>query len=71
MKDFTLKELNISVNSFLIGAGDRTRTYDPIITNDVLYQLSYTGVGPAFITGSWAAQERCCAKYRGWHTILS
>ena len=25
------------------GAGDRTRTYDPIITNDVLYQLSYTG----------------------------
>lgn len=28
----------------LTGAGDRTRTYDPIITNDVLYQLSYTGV---------------------------
>lgn len=26
------------------GAGDRTRTYDPIITNDVLYQLSYTGL---------------------------
>lgn len=25
------------------GAGDRTRTYDPIITNDVLYQLSYSG----------------------------
>lgn len=29
------------------GAGDRTRTYDPIITNDVLYQLSYTGVDAA------------------------
>ena len=29
----------------LRGAGDRTRTYDPIITNDVLYQLSYTGAG--------------------------
>ena len=27
------------------GAGDRTRTYDPIITNDVLYQLSYSGTG--------------------------
>ena len=27
-----------------IGAADRTRTYDPIITNDVLYQLSYSGV---------------------------
>ena len=27
----------------LFGAADRTRTYDPIITNDVLYQLSYSG----------------------------
>jgi hypothetical protein len=27
------------------GAGDRNRTYDPIITNDVLYQLSYSGEG--------------------------
>ena len=26
------------------GAADRTRTYDPIITNDVLYQLSYSGI---------------------------
>ncbi len=26
------------------GAADRTRTYDPIITNDVLYQLSYSGL---------------------------
>ena len=51
MKDFTLKELNISVNSFLIGAGDRTRTYDPIITNDVLYQLSYTGVRACVYNG--------------------
>ena len=25
------------------GAGKGTRTPDPIITNDVLYQLSYTG----------------------------
>src|SRR6056297_331336 len=31
------------------GAGDRTRTYDPIITNDVLYQLSYTGTRGAAI----------------------
>lgn len=30
------------------GAGDRNRTYDPIITNDVLYQLSYSGAGRAF-----------------------
>ena len=26
------------------GAGEGTRTPDPIITNDVLYQLSYTGL---------------------------
>lgn len=25
------------------GAGEGTRTPDPIITNDVLYQLSYSG----------------------------
>ena len=32
---------------FLInrGAGEGTRTPDPIITNDVLYQLSYCGAG--------------------------
>jgi hypothetical protein len=28
------------------GAGEETRTPDPIITNDVLYQLSYTGTLP-------------------------
>ena len=26
------------------GAGDRTRTYDLMITNQLLYQLSYTGL---------------------------
>ena len=25
------------------GAGNRVRTRDPLITNQVLYQLSYTG----------------------------
>src|SRR5579864_5874065 len=28
-----------------VGAANRTRTCDPVITNDVLYQLSYCG-GP-------------------------
>ena len=32
------------------GAANRTRTCDPVITNDVLYQLSYCG-GPT-----------CCAQ---------
>ena len=26
------------------GAGDRSRTYDVLITSEVLYQLSYTGI---------------------------
>ena len=29
-----------------IGAGSRVRTRDPLITNQVLYQLSYTGLAP-------------------------
>ena len=28
-----------------VGAGDRSRTYDLRITNALLYQLSYTGIG--------------------------
>ncbi len=30
------------------GAGSRVRTRDPLITNQVLYQLSYTGIVVAF-----------------------
>ena len=30
------------------GAGNRNRTYDLIITNDALYQLSYSGSGADF-----------------------
>ena len=36
MGDFLLTKMG--------GAGDKTRTYDPLITNEMLYQLSYTGV---------------------------
>ena len=32
------------------GAGEGTRTPDPIITNDVLYQLSYSGAGRLLAT---------------------
>jgi hypothetical protein len=28
----------------IFGAGSRVRTRDPLITNQVLYQLSYTGM---------------------------
>ena len=30
-------------------AGDRNRTYDPRITNALLYQLSYSGVKAAYV----------------------
>ena len=36
------------------GAGEGTRTPDPIITNDVLYQLSYSG-GGVLLAGVFAA----------------
>ena len=32
------------------GAGSRVRTRDPLITNQVLYQLSYTGMRGGFST---------------------
>jgi hypothetical protein len=31
------------IGANLAGAANRTRTCDPVITNDVLYQLSYCG----------------------------
>ena len=43
------------------GAGDRNRTYDPIITNDVLYQLSYSG-GRARILGEDTGLGKLCPK---------
>ena len=32
------------LNNALSGAGGRSRTRDPVITNHVLYQLSYAGL---------------------------
>jgi hypothetical protein len=32
------------------GAGSKIRTRDPLITNQVLYQLSYTGGSPSMAT---------------------
>ena len=36
------------------GAAEETRTPDPIITNDVLYQLSYSGLVAGLIASSTA-----------------
>ena len=50
-----ISSLNSMGSPWKNGAGDRTRTYDPIITNDVLYQLSYTGI--LLIEGPTRAQK--------------
>jgi hypothetical protein len=34
-------------------AGERTRTADPFITNEVLYQLSYAGASASVIAAGW------------------
>jgi hypothetical protein len=39
------------------GAANRIRTCDPVITNDVLYQLSYCG-GPSGAFGNGAENAR-------------
>jgi hypothetical protein len=41
----------------LAGAANRIRTCDPVITNDVLYQLSYCG-GPCSAFGNRAENAR-------------
>jgi hypothetical protein len=48
------------------GAANRIRTCDPVITNDVLYQLSYCG-GPC---GAFSKQQKTPAPDIGHATIL-
>jgi hypothetical protein len=45
------------VGGDLTGAGNRVRTRDPLITNQVLYQLSYTGTGSE-IAPDWGGGNR-------------
>src|SRR5262245_57761956 len=46
------------------GAANRIRTCDPVITNDVLYQLSYCGYGLSDIRWRGAWQGRPPARHR-------
>jgi len=39
-------------------AGDRNRTYDPRITNALLYQLSYSGAKGGYVKQSVAAGQQ-------------
>ena len=38
-----MKKAAFKKTAFKFGAGGRIRTRDPLITSQVLYQLSYTG----------------------------
>jgi hypothetical protein len=38
------KALTLASQGFLLGAGEMNRTPDLLITNELLYRLSYTGV---------------------------
>lgn len=40
------KALTLANQGFLFGAGEMNRTPDLLITNELLYRLSYTGVSP-------------------------
>ena len=41
----TQKERHALQRVFLFGAGNVTRTHDLLITNQLLYRLSYTSIG--------------------------
>ncbi|MFM2318720.1 MAG: hypothetical protein RLZZ215_1341 [Pseudomonadota bacterium] len=43
----------INLQDFKIGAGTRNRTEDLLITSQLLYQLSYTGVEVAYTIRSF------------------
>jgi hypothetical protein len=55
------KGLDFTLSPCFIGAGERIRTPDPLITNQLLYQLSYAGVWLES-AGRFASAE--CRVYR-------
>jgi hypothetical protein len=48
------------------GAADRTRTYYPIITNDVLYLMSYSGI-LLFPRPYYGPTSFCASSLTHWH----
>ena len=47
----------LSQSGCLIGAGTKSRTRDPLITSQVLYQLSYTGIWDCTISKNGAGTK--------------
>ena len=55
----------LAINGWRYGAARGIRTPDPLITNEVLYQLSYCGVAAG--SGGASGRRRClCRIGRSW-----
>ena len=50
------------------GAGERSRTLDLLITNELLYQLSYTGVSAMPHTWDTAKPAILAQEIRAWQS---
>ena len=48
--------MSLDLSVWESGAAEGTRTPDPIITNDVLYQLSYSGLPAGLIAGFYGGE---------------
>ena len=51
--------LPLSYTRFILGAGDKIRTRDLLITNQLLYQLSYAG----FSYRPFRSTQLCCRNH--------
>jgi hypothetical protein len=61
--------MSLDFIGWLNGAPTRTRTADLLITNQLLYQLSYRGIGGSFNVIAQAAQDEKCPLIAGFIRI--
>ena len=52
----------------LFGAGDRNRTYNLLITSQLLYQLSHTSILILKLVATWKGLEPSTSSVTGWHS---
>ena len=54
--------------SSMFGAGNRTRTYNLLITSQLLYQLSHTSILILKLVATWKGLEPSTSSVTGWHS---
>ena len=52
----------------MFGAGNRTRTYNLLITSQLLYQLSHTSILILKLVATWKGLEPSTSSVTGWHS---